>query len=116
MLPSNVKVDCIESFVIQVQQWSEETPCEEKVKAPLNDAPVDKIKELLEEDVDIDDDYLGEETEVARCKWGDCCLEFPDMKELVEHINATHIQVRRGAEEYPCFWKGRSYFLASSVM
>ena len=34
-------------------------------------------------------------------------MEFADSAQLVHHINTQHIQARRGAEEYPCFWKVR---------
>ena len=34
-------------------------------------------------------------------------MEFTDSAQLVHHINTQHIQARRGAEEYPCFWKVR---------
>ena len=35
-------------------------------------------------------------------------MEFTDPAQLVHHINTQHIQARRGAEEYPCFWKVRA--------
>jgi len=93
----------------QIQQWPEESLTsvdEDKVKNILeNVAPTERLKELFDDEVDIDDEYTGDDAGSAKCKWGECSEEFSDMKQLVDHINNVHIQVRRGTEEYPCFWK-----------
>ena len=79
---------------------------EDKVKNILeNVGPTERLKELFDDEVDIDDEYTGDDAGAAKCKWGECTEEFSDMKQLVDHINNVHIQVRRGTEEYPCFWK-----------
>ena len=39
------------------------------------------------------------------CMWADCKEEFYSQKTLVEHVNDSHMETRKGCEEFPCLWK-----------
>ena len=73
-------------------------------------ATVDPLTEPVEEDhkdsikQDTDED-LCEEDQVVQCKWKECAKEFCDKDNLVEHINITHIEHKKGCEDYPCYWR-----------
>ena len=69
--------------------------------------PVDPLAELVEKDHQdsIKEDTLFEEDQVICCKWKECGNEFCDKDHLVEHINTTHIEHKKGCEDYPCYWR-----------
>ena len=51
----------------------------------------------------IKEEACEEEPTIA-CKWRECGKEYNDKHHLVEHINTTHIEHKKGCEEYPCYW------------
>nr|CAD7432273.1 unnamed protein product [Timema monikensis] len=38
------------------------------------------------------------------CRWSNCYLLFPDQQSLVRHIEKSHVEARRGEEDFSCFW------------
>ena len=44
-----------------------------------------------------------------RCLWADCdAPEFLSQRALVDHVNESHMEVKKGYDELPCLWKVRS--------
>ena len=52
-------------------------------------------------------DVNSPDTGSYACLWSDCNDEFYSQKNLVEHVNDTHMETRKGCEEFPCLWKVR---------
>ena len=48
-----------------------------------------------------------EDTGSYVCLWADCNEEFYSQKTLVDHVNDSHMDTRKGCEEFPCLWKVR---------
>ena len=79
---------------------------------PSNSTPatVDPLAEPVEDDhkdsskQDTGGD-LCEEDQVVQSKWKECANKFSDKDNLVEHINTTHIEHKKGCEDYPCYWR-----------
>ena len=43
-----------------------------------------------------------------RCLWADCdAPEFLSQRALVDHVNESHMEVKKGYDELPCLWKVR---------
>ena len=41
-----------------------------------------------------------------RCLWSDCdAPEFLSQRGLVDHVNESHMEVKKGYDELPCLWK-----------
>ena len=41
-----------------------------------------------------------------RCLWADCdAPEFLSQRALVDHVNESHMEVKKGYDELPCLWK-----------
>ena len=42
------------------------------------------------------------------CLWADCgAQEFPSQRGLVDHVNESHMEIKKGFDELPCLWKVR---------
>ena len=39
------------------------------------------------------------------CKWRNCGREFTEKKYLVDHVTSSHIEQRKGCDDFPCFWE-----------
>ena len=54
-------------------------------------------------------------TGVLACKWRNCGREFTEKKYLVDHVTSSHIEQRKGCDDFPCFWEVISLFLVNIV-
>ena len=43
------------------------------------------------------------------CKWRNCGREFTEKKYLVDHVTSSHIEQRKGCDDFPCFWEVSSH-------
>jgi len=62
------------------------------------DTPDSSIKEEPSEEA-------SEGTGVLACKWRNCGREFTEKKYLVDHVTSSHIEQRKGCDDFPCFWE-----------
>ncbi|XP_049807375.1 zinc finger protein GLI3-like [Schistocerca nitens] len=53
-----------------------------------------------------EDDETTAET-LLECRWIDCYAVFMDQESLVNHIEKSHVEMRKG-EDFSCFWQGCS--------
>ena len=48
------------------------------------------------------------------CLWADCgAQEFLSQRGLVDHVNESHMEIKKGFDELPCLWKVRRSTLTS---
>ncbi|GAB0098995.1 zinc finger protein GLIS1-like [Sergentomyia squamirostris] len=79
-------------------------PEEEKPKRIHKDI-WNQEKTLDQEEVLKKDNPDPGENKVLECLWLDCNQQFNDQCTLVNHIEKSHVELRRG-EDFSCFWSG----------
>ena len=55
----------------------------------------------VKEEIDVNSPDTGSYV----CLWLECNEEFDSPKAFVDHVNETHMDTRKGCEEFPCLWK-----------
>ena len=55
----------------------------------------------VKEEIDVNSPDTGS----YLCLWLDCNEEFDNPKTYVDHVNESHMETRKGCEEFPCLWK-----------
>ena len=67
----------------------------------------DTCPETPDSSVKEEADVNSPDTGSYVCLWQDCLEEFPAQKALVDHITDSHMESKKGCEEFPCLWKVR---------
>ena len=65
----------------------------------------DTCPETPDSSVKEEADVNSPDTGSYVCLWQDCLEEFPAQKALVDHITDSHMESKKGCEEFPCLWK-----------
>ena len=70
----------------------------------------DTCPETPDSSVKEEADVNSPDTGSYVCLWQDCLEEFPAQKALVDHITDSHMESKKGCEEFPCLWKVKKTF------
>ena len=65
----------------------------------------DTCPETPDSSVKEEADVNSPDTGSYVCLWQDCHEEFVTQKALVDHITDSHMESKKGCEEFPCLWK-----------
>ena len=63
------------------------------------------IDQVIKADFKPISNKCGQGTGVLACKWRNCGREFTEKKYLVDHVTSSHIEQRKGCDDFPCFWE-----------
>lgn len=106
------EVRIFNSYTIGVN-WLFLVPCENEINTMHEHYMyLEGVKQMT---LVYNEKFTVQGTGVLACKWRNCGREFTEKKYLVDHVTSSHIEQRKGCDDFPCFWEVISLFLVNIV-
>ncbi|XP_063233626.1 uncharacterized protein LOC134537282 [Bacillus rossius redtenbacheri] len=101
---SQQEAELLSSYLSRLPQYSQQQQQQQQQAGLVSDPFLGAEHPSSSPEPQEEDETQGGARAPLECRWLDCHLQFVDQEALVRHIERTHVEARKGEEDFSCLW------------